>query len=606
MPTIKTASKQKAKASKPLKKSIKAAAKKSAKSAGGKRKSKKIDDHYLYLIDSDRDGLSDYQEKLYGTDPFKPDTDGDGLSDYEEIKIFRSNPLDPDTNKNGIPDGEEVRRGHNPSGKGSLKDIFLGTSGNSYMPGMLRKDRMVYYGAVAVFIKIIIVCFIVLLPLSAWVTPDVLTDQSKQIIKLTNELRQNAGVAAVIENSKLSAAAYDKAQDMLTQQYFAHVGPDGKTAGDWLKENLYDYDFVGENLAIGFSSPADVINAWTKSATHYANMIDPNFTEIGVSMVIGNYEGYETTFVSEMLATPKATKEQTTVASTTVTRLPSRTAKKTTVLGTKSAAPLGTPVLISPEGGQISQTGKTKVKIYAPQAQVVMLMDNDVELFTVAVNQEDFTYEESLDLGDGKHSLSVVATAGDERATSTVAVLTIDSQAPALESGNTQVLVMDGDASDQKLVRAVAYLSSDTTEAIVSFNNYQIKLQPTSNEHEWAGSVIIFNQDEEQVFNPVVLPVLTVKDAAGNSAKYDITWNNIKPVKTSVLKQYFWAKSNDSKYSWLFSLGSLYYKILLIIIIAVFAYNLYIQVKNNIAHFNYKFFITAFLFIVFLVLMLLI
>ena len=604
MPSTKSSS---AKKSKPAKAALNAA-KRQPRQAKRASRPRKIDDHYLYLIDSDRDGLSDYQEKLYGTDPFKPDTDGDGLSDYEEIKIFRSNPLDPDTNKNGIPDGEEVRRGRNPSGKGSLKDIFLGTSGNSYMPGMLRKDRIVYYGAVAVFIKIIIVCFIVLLPLSAWVTPDVLSEQSRQIIALTNELRKNAGVGAVLENPKLSQAAYDKVQDMLAQQYFSHTGPDGKVVSDWLRKNLYDFDFVGENLAIGFSSPADVINAWSKSATHYANMVDPNFSEIGVAMVVGDYQKYETTFVAEMLATPKVAGAVSASASNTITRLPVKKSTKSvkTVLGLKSNAPLGTPVLISPEAGSILKSIEIKIKIYAPQAQIVSLMDNDVEIFTAAVNQDDFTLEENISLGDGVHKLSVLGISGTEQASSTPTKLTIDSQPPTLESGKTQVFVMNGDDSDQKLVRAVAYLSPDTTEAIVSFNNYQIKLQPTGNTNEWAGSVIIFNQDEAQVFNPVVLPVLAVKDQAGNAANYDIAWNNVVPVKTSVIKQYFWAKSNDSKFSWLFTLGSLYYKILLVIIVAVFAYNLYIQTKNNIAHFNYKFFLGSFAFIAFIAVMLLI
>lgn len=42
--------------------------------------------------DTDTDGLKDWEEKIYGTDPAKTDTDGDGTPDGEEIKTSR-NPL---------------------------------------------------------------------------------------------------------------------------------------------------------------------------------------------------------------------------------------------------------------------------------------------------------------------------------------------------------------------------------------------------------------------------------------------------------------------------------------------------------------------------------
>jgi len=49
----------------------------------------------LYNVDTDGDGLTDAEEKNYGTDPYKKDTDGDGYSDYDEIKIYGTDPLNP-------------------------------------------------------------------------------------------------------------------------------------------------------------------------------------------------------------------------------------------------------------------------------------------------------------------------------------------------------------------------------------------------------------------------------------------------------------------------------------------------------------------------------
>lgn len=71
-------------------------------------------------LDSDNDGLTDEEEKIYGTNPNLPDTDNDGLTDYEEVKIYHTDPLDPDTDGDGYLDGQEVKSGHNPNGSGLL------------------------------------------------------------------------------------------------------------------------------------------------------------------------------------------------------------------------------------------------------------------------------------------------------------------------------------------------------------------------------------------------------------------------------------------------------------------------------------------------------
>lgn len=74
------------------------------------------------LIDTDFDGLTDYEEVMtYKTDPLKADTDGDGLTDYEEVKIYGTDPLNPDTDGDGYSDGEEVKAGYNPLGEGRLE-----------------------------------------------------------------------------------------------------------------------------------------------------------------------------------------------------------------------------------------------------------------------------------------------------------------------------------------------------------------------------------------------------------------------------------------------------------------------------------------------------
>jgi hypothetical protein len=59
-------------------------------------------------IDTDKDGLTDDEERLIGTDPKKADTDGDNVSDGDEVKKYKTNPLKADTDGDGFKDGEEI------------------------------------------------------------------------------------------------------------------------------------------------------------------------------------------------------------------------------------------------------------------------------------------------------------------------------------------------------------------------------------------------------------------------------------------------------------------------------------------------------------------
>ena len=70
--------------------------------------------------DIDKDGLSDEEEILLGTNPSRADTDLDGLSDYDEVKVYFTNPIKNDTDGDGYMDGIEVQNGYDPNGPGKL------------------------------------------------------------------------------------------------------------------------------------------------------------------------------------------------------------------------------------------------------------------------------------------------------------------------------------------------------------------------------------------------------------------------------------------------------------------------------------------------------
>ncbi len=74
-------------------------------------------------LDSDRDGLADAEESMYGTDPNEVDTDKDGLTDRDEVKVFKTDPNNADTDGDSYTDGAEVRSGYDPKGPGRLLKI---------------------------------------------------------------------------------------------------------------------------------------------------------------------------------------------------------------------------------------------------------------------------------------------------------------------------------------------------------------------------------------------------------------------------------------------------------------------------------------------------
>lgn len=74
--------------------------------------------------DTDGDGLNNYYEAFYGTDPDKADTDGDGLSDYDELMTLSTDPLKIDSKDDGVADGQ---RDFDGDGLCALDELYYGT-----------------------------------------------------------------------------------------------------------------------------------------------------------------------------------------------------------------------------------------------------------------------------------------------------------------------------------------------------------------------------------------------------------------------------------------------------------------------------------------------
>lgn len=115
------------------------------------------------------------------------------------------------------------------------------------------------------------------------------------VIAQTNDQRALFGRKTLKENKLLDAVATAKVKDMFAGQYFEHISPLGKGPADLAGEAGYVYISIGENLALGnYANDAALVEAWMNSPGHKANILNSKFTEIGVAVLKGTFEGKTT------------------------------------------------------------------------------------------------------------------------------------------------------------------------------------------------------------------------------------------------------------------------------------------------------------------------
>lgn len=141
--------------------------------------------------------------------------------------------------------------------------------------------------------------------------------KNTQLLEQVNKRRKEAGAQPLKIDKRLDKAAQEKAEHMISNDYWAHVGPDGIEAWSFLAKNKYFYQEAAENLARGFRTPDGVAAGWMASPAHKKAMLNPAYTEVGFGKVDGRLSGEDTTVVVGMFAKPL---EGATVSSATSTK----------------------------------------------------------------------------------------------------------------------------------------------------------------------------------------------------------------------------------------------------------------------------------------------
>lgn len=130
-----------------------------------------------------------------------------------------------------------------------------------------------------------------------------------EILQRVNALRASGAVCGSVAypaagalnwNTTLLEAAKAHANDMATNNYFSHTGLDGRSPAQRVSAAGYNYSRMGENIAAGQSSVAEVMTAWIASPSHCQNMMTPEYPDIAVACVRNDASAYRLYWAMEM------------------------------------------------------------------------------------------------------------------------------------------------------------------------------------------------------------------------------------------------------------------------------------------------------------------
>ncbi len=194
-----------------------------------------------------------------------------------------------------------------------LHDLFIPHSGNEHKPKALSAKWLKFYAIALITIKLLVVGFLFF----TYPNPAKLSQQvADELFELTNQSRAELGLPELAYNETLAQAAQAKANDMVSKGYFAHIGPDGKKPWEWIDRGSYPFVYMGENLAMDFTTAEVIHLAFKKSPSHWKNVTNPKYRDIGIGVATGVINGRETTVLVQFFGGRQALGPQLAAATT--------------------------------------------------------------------------------------------------------------------------------------------------------------------------------------------------------------------------------------------------------------------------------------------------
>jgi uncharacterized protein YkwD len=113
-------------------------------------------------------------------------------------------------------------------------------------------------------------------------TSPTLDAEEASFFTLLNTLRTQNGVGQLQLSVDLNLSSQWMSQDMASKNYFSHTDSLGRDPFTRMAAFGFSSTYMGENIAAGSETGLDTYNQWVNSAPHLANMIDADYTWVGV------------------------------------------------------------------------------------------------------------------------------------------------------------------------------------------------------------------------------------------------------------------------------------------------------------------------------------
>ncbi len=180
----------------------------------------------------------------------------------------------------------------NRSYRNIFRHFFIPHKSNNHKPKILHNDILLLIAGIFLIASISLSYVKNNYPKVLGLSVNIST---QQLLVLTNQQREENGLKPLNYNAELAQAADLKADNMFAENYWAHISPSGKTPWYFIQKENYNYTYAGENLARGFTTPGDVMDAWMNSPSHRENILSPDYQDIGFSVKEGTLTGEKNT-----------------------------------------------------------------------------------------------------------------------------------------------------------------------------------------------------------------------------------------------------------------------------------------------------------------------
>ncbi len=337
-----------------------------------------------------------------------------------------------------------------------------------------------------------------------------------ELVSLANSERQSRGISQLTVDSRLIQAAKAKGEDMIEKDYWSHYGPNGESPWKFILASGYDYIYGGENLAKDFFSAAPIHSAWMSSPSHKSNILNSNFTNVGIAAVTGNFQGKETTIVVQMFGSEEYQPSTGEVASEEITSDLPQTGPETQSEASKE---LESPEIKSPANGDILNDGAFSIRGKAAEGKQVELFNFEEVLGTVEINGENFSYRQDDFFRDGDYLFKAKSKdeGGNESKFSNEVSITVDTIKPNILKDSFKLLYAELGEEGTNYV----------FEVRIEDNPYQVKMTHDDKStkfarvgNNWQGMISDIAGED----SPFVLSAI---DKAGNKSQVSFSASEI-------------------------------------------------------------------------------